>query len=45
MAVTDEVFKTNTIDNSINNLSSEQQALPVVNEINHIKNFILTNYS
>ena len=35
----------NTIDNSINNLSSEQQALPVVNEINHIKNFILTNYS
>tara|TARA_Y100000356_G_scaffold54626_1_gene44032 strand:+ start:1605 stop:1829 length:225 start_codon:yes stop_codon:yes gene_type:complete len=35
----------NTIDTSISNLSSEEQALPVVNEINHIKNFILTNYS
>ena len=35
----------NTIDASINNLSSEEQALPVINEINYIKNFILTNYS
>ena len=35
----------NTINASINNLTSEEQALPVINDINQVRSFILTNYS